>query len=208
MMGSNILEFFSNLDGLQTYITTSDKFKSQVPPSSRCEYEQNLIVLHFYTDKRQFLEYYGGIVAGISKYLFEREAAVSVSCNSTPGSLHHIIRIKAEDDSSTPKCCICSPQEITSKSPSDSKIGTTTFCKTFPFHFIIDKNLDIIQIGEALCKHVNMAKSKSKRGLTWNFEVVRPRIEPLTYSALLSHVNFTFNLRTKQTDKFLNNQVS
>ncbi|XP_045204956.2 guanylate cyclase soluble subunit alpha-1-like [Mercenaria mercenaria] len=207
MMGSNILEFFSNLDGLQTYITLSEKFKSQVPPSSRCEYENNKMTLHFYTDKRELLEYYGGIVAGISKYLFQREAEVTVSCSNTPGSLHHIISVKVEDERSTPQCKICSPQESASKKASDSKISTTTFCKTFPFHFIIDKNLDIIQIGEALCKHVNTAKSTSKKRLSLHFEVLRPRIEPLTYSALLSHVNFMFNLRTKQADKHCKSQT-
>ena len=207
-MGSNILEFFSNLDGLQTYITSSEKFKSQVPPSSRCEYEQNIMTLHFYTDKRQLLEYYAGIVAGISRYLFHREAEVSVSCSNTPGSLHHIFSVKAEEDRTIPECQMCSKQETTSKLASDSKISTATFCKTFPFHFIIDKNLDIIQIGEALCKHVNMTKSSSKKKLAVHFEVIRPKIYPLTFSALLSHVNFTFNLRTKQTDKHCKTQVN
>lgn len=210
MMGSNMIEFFSNLDGLQTYISSSDKFKSQIPPSSRCEYQQNKLTVHFYTSRSNLLEYYAGIVLGISRHLFSREATVSVTRSNTPGSLHNYFTIDASDDNKTSSqtCKICSPQESISENPSDSKIGTATFCKTFPFHFVLDKNLDIIQIGEALAKHVTLAGSKSDRKVTSHFDMVRPVIEPFTFSALLSHVNFMFTLRTKYYDKQGKHQVS
>lgn len=208
MMGSNLIEFFSNLDGLQTYISSSERFKSHIPPSSRCEYEPNKITLHFYTSSANLLEYYAGIIRGISRHLFQKEATVSVFCSNTPGSHHHMFQIVANEDDAKPTCKICSPQQQhISIRPSDSKIGTSTFCKTFPFHFIIDKHLDIKQIGDALYKHVGMAKSTRERKMTLYFEVARPKIEPLTYSALLSHVNFTFNLRTRHMASHKNVQV-
>lgn len=208
MMGSNMVEFFSNLDGLQTYISTSEKFKSQIPPSSRCEYKQNKLILHFYTSRSSLLEYYAGIVLGISRHLFARAANVTVSRSSTPGSHHHYFTIDAEEEGLSSTCRICAPQDLISENPSDSKIGTVTFCKTFPFHFVTDKNLDIIQIGEALAKHVILSGTKSDRQMTSHFEIVRPRIEPMTYSALLSHVNFMFTLRTKHCDKHGKSEVS
>lgn len=208
MIGSNMLEFFSNLDGLQTHISSSEKFRSQVPPSSRCEYEHDTMILHFYTDKRNLLEYYAGVVTGISKHLFQRDAVVTVSCSNTPGSLHHIFYIKADEANSKQIRTTYSPQEAISRSAVDSKIGTRTFCTTFPFHFIIDQKLDIVQIGEGLYKHVDLGKARRDRKLTLHFVIGRPRIEPLTFSALLSHVNFTFNLRTKNSSKHGNSQVS
>ncbi|KAL4230721.1 Guanylate cyclase soluble subunit alpha-2 [Mactra antiquata] len=199
MMGSDLIEFFSNLDGLQTYISSSEKFKSHIPPSSRCEYEVNKIILHFYTSSSKLLEYYAGIIRGISRHLFRKEAVVKVNRNTSPESIHHNFEIIADNNVERPTCKLCFSQETISKRPSDSKIGTSTFCKTFPFHFIIDKNLDMKQIGEALHKHVGMGKSTRERKMTLYFEVVRPKIEPLTFSALLSHVNFTFNLRTRSS---------
>lgn len=208
MMGSNMIEFFSNLDGLQTYISASEKFKSQIPPSSRCEYNHNRLIVHFYTSRSSMLEFYAGIVYGISRHLFARDATVSVTPSNTPGSLHHYFTVDAATDNTSTACKICSPQESVSENPSDSKISTATFCKTFPFHFVLDKNLDIIQIGAALAKHVSLAGAKSDRQLTTYFEMVRPKIEPLTYSALLSHVNFMFTLRTKHCDRLGKYQVS
>ena len=203
-MGSNMVEFLSNLDGLQNYISSSEKFKSQVPPSSRCEFDQNKLTLHFYTSRRNLLEYYAGIVIGISRHLFHKEATLTVSPNENTASIHHIFTIVADDNAKTSECKICSSQQTYSKRPSDSKIATSTFCKTFPFHLIMDRKLNIIQIGEALNKHV-VAERKTRKNLllTSYFEIVRPKIEPLTFSALLSHVNCTFGLRTKQSERSL-----
>lgn len=204
LMGSNMVEFFSNLDGLQTFITSSEKFNLEVPPSSRCEYEKNKIALHFYTFRRSLLDYYSGIVIGISKRLFHQDATVDVELSDSLTSSHHILYITTDTVSSPTECKLCSSHGVCSNRPSDSKISVETFCKVFPFHLILDKTLTIIQIGEAFQKHIvceRMAGKIQSLQLSNYFEVVRPAIEPLTYTAMLSFVNFTFTLRTKQADR-------
>ncbi|XP_052281863.1 guanylate cyclase soluble subunit alpha-2-like isoform X2 [Dreissena polymorpha] len=208
MMGSNMTEFISNLDGLQSYISASDTFKTHTPPSARCETQKNKLIIHFYSPRSNIIEFYAGVMHGISRYLFNKETTVEVSYSKTTGSLHHTIAINAkEDDCSSQKCKVCSPEIQIGTDPNESKIGTLTFCKTFPFHFVIDKNLDIIQLGGALARHVVVTSDSQTRSLTLHFDIVKPKIEPLTYSALLSHVNFMFNLRTKHCDRSDNSQA-
>ena len=203
MMGSNMTEFISNLDGLQNYIAGSDKFRHHAPPSTRCEYVMNKLTIHFYTEKRDLLDFYAGILFGISKHLFKLAASLAVHPSDNVASIHHmfILNATADGDHGCKKCNICSSRETISTNPSDSKIGTQTFCKTFPFHVIFNKDFQIIQIGDALSRHVVAERKKDAKRktmlMTSFFEIVRPRIERLTYSALLSHVNFTFVLRTK-----------
>lgn len=36
---------------------------------------------------------------------------------------------------------------LSSQSVSDLRIGVTSFCKAFPWHFIVDKKLDLVQLG-------------------------------------------------------------
>jgi hypothetical protein len=67
MMGSNMVEFFSNLDGLHEDICKSPQFQDQIPPSFRCENKFDNVDMHFYSDKRQLLSYYAGIVHAITK---------------------------------------------------------------------------------------------------------------------------------------------
>ena len=209
MMGSNMIEFFSNIDGLHYYIIKSEKFKGQNLPSFRCEYMRNKLTLHLYTERRNLLKFYAGIVVGISKMLFNRNAVVSVSDSENLSCLHHVLTIDALDDQTASPCKICTTQETFSKSPSDNKVGVATFSKTFPFHLMFDRNFRLTQIGTALMKFVCVDRLQKKQVLfTSLFEVVRPRIEPITYSALLSRVNYTFLLRTKQLEKSSNVQVN
>ena len=204
-----MIEFFSNLDGLHDYICKSEKFKGQDPPSFRCEYVRNKLTLHFYTERRKLLEFYAGVVVGISKLLFNREAMVTVTCSENMNSPHHILTVDAQEAESVSQCKICTTQESFSRIPSDNKIGVATFCKTFPFHLIFDRNFLVNQIGTSLIKLACADRFHKRQVLfTSLFEVVRPRIEPLTYSALLSRVNFTFLLRTKQFGRSNNLQVS
>ena len=81
--------------------------------------------------------------------------------------------------------------------PSDSKISVMTFCKTFPFHVIFDRHLQITQLGSALMKMI--APNISTKGLFFGtyFELVRPRVK-MDYMSFLSRVNSTFVLRTTQ----------
>ena len=208
-MGSNMIEFFSNLDGLHDYIIKSETFKEQALPSFRCEYIRNKLTLHLYTERSNLLEFYAGIVLGISKLMFNRDAIVSVTNSENMSSLHHILTVDALEDQTVNQCKICTTQESFSKNPSDNKIGVATFTKTFPFHLILDINLCVTQIGTALMKCACVDRLQRKQIMFDSlFEIIRPRIEPLTYSALLSRVNFTFLLRTKQLGRSNNAQVS
>ena len=208
MIGSNMIEFFSNLDGLRDYICNSEKFKGLDPPSFRCEYSRNKLTLHLYTERPSLIEFYAGIVRGISRMLFNREAVVSVNCSENPKSPHRVLTVDAQEDGSVSQCKICTTQEAFSKTPTDNKIGVDTFCKTFPFHLIFNSNFEITQMGAAIMKLVCVERLRKRQVLfTSLFDIVRPMIEPVTYSALLSRVNFTFLLRTKQLGRSSSMQV-
>ena len=201
MMGSNMIEFFSNLDGLHDYICKSEKFKGQVAPSFRCEYSRNKLTLHLYTQRRDLIEFYAGIVQGISKMLFNKDTTVSVNSSDNPNSSRYILTVDTQAEDSVPNCKICTTQETFSKRPTDNKIGVATFCKTFPFHLIFNSRLQITQMGAAIMKLTCVERlRKGQFLLTSLFDIVRPRIEPVSYSGLLSRVNFTFLLRTKQQE--------
>ena len=208
MMGSNMIEFFSNLDGLHDYICKSEKFKGQNLPSFRCEYSRNKLTLHLHTERRDLIEFYAGIVQGISRMLFNRDAAVGVNSSDNPNSSHHVLTVDAQEDESVSHCKICTTQEAFSKLPSDNKIGVATFCKTFPFHLIFNSNFQITQMGAAIMKLACLERlGKRQVLLTSLFDIIRPRIHPVLYSGLLSRVNFTFLLRTKQQAKSSTMQV-
>ncbi|KAK3100688.1 hypothetical protein FSP39_023818 [Pinctada imbricata] len=204
MMGSNMVEFFSNLDGIHEHIRKSSKFNEQRPPSFRCESSPDKVDLHIYTERRYSLDYYAGIVISLTKMLFNVDISVEVQPSDSSTSPHHILHAATiKDNSSTAcnQCNICSDQVTFSRLPSDLKIGVATICETFPFHFIIDKNLNISQLGSALLKVIAPEiKAFGTHFLTY-FKIKRPIVEPVTFSALLSRVNFAFVMETKSLKK-------
>lgn len=200
MMGSNMVEFLSNLDGFHEQIIQSSKFAGQTPPSFRCEKTEKTEIIHFHSDKTKFLEFYAGIVKGITKYMYYVDIAITAEESESAKSLHQKFHINASESKSNNSCknhCdICIHEEPFSTNPSDSMIGVETFCETFPFHVIVDRQLQITQLGVALLRLI--APLMSKQGDTFStfFQIVRPKLEPITFNKLLSRVNFSFLLET------------
>lgn len=61
----------------------------------------------------------------------------------------------------------------------------------------MNRNLEISQLGSALMKIVRSDADSKDLIFSRLFNVIRPEIKQLTFSALLSRVNFAFLLETK-----------
>lgn len=198
MMGSNMVEFFSNLDGLHEEICKSPKFLNQIPPSFRCENKMTNVDMHFYSDKRHLLAYYAGIVLAIAEYLCNVQIEIVVQPSESSVGIHHVFHLSSSQKRmSNSNCTVCVHQSAYSDKPSDLKIGVSTFCEACPFHVIIDRNLKIVQIGKSLMKVI--ASDIQTKGLNFDtyFSIVRPKLDQVTFSKLLSRVNFSFVLENK-----------
>ena len=198
MVGSDILEFYSSLDGLQDQYKTSPKFKGQTPPSFRCEYERDDLIIHCYSNRRKLLHFLAGTINAVSKLLFSADINIRVSENPNSASPHHLFYItsKSQTNNNDNRCTLCRDKDVLSSDPSDSRIGVQAFCVSFPFHVIFDRNLQITQLGTALMKMI--APEITTDGLNFGtyFEFLRPVVK-MSFNAILSRVNSSFMIRTK-----------
>ncbi|XP_033742672.1 guanylate cyclase soluble subunit alpha-2-like [Pecten maximus] len=202
MMGSNMVEFFSNLDGLHDHIRTSPKFGSQVPPSFRCSHtSKGTVELHFYSERPNLLEFYAGIVQSVARLMFSVNADVTLQVSEKASKTHHVFHIKPRDYSNKKECTFSNFRASTSDNPSDLKIGVDTFCSSFPFHVIFDRDLKITQLGSALLKMIAPGFATKGQRFDTYFVVKSPKLEELTFSKLLSRVNFSFALETKSQQR-------
>ncbi|KAK6172883.1 hypothetical protein SNE40_016454 [Patella caerulea] len=206
MLGSNMMELFSNLDGLQELLKTQPKFEGVHLPSFRCEYEKNKIQLHYYSPRRRILAFVAGIVESVASVLFSLEVEIQISGSLNQTSQHHIFYISTCTNNNNNHCKMCSNQETLSSEPSSSKIGVATFCKSFPFHVIFDDQLNIIQLGTALLKMIGPHIAAHGRHIATYFEIGRPQVK-MSFSAILSRVNSSFILRTKSLSTSSRNVV-
>jgi hypothetical protein len=250
VLGSNLTEFFSNLDGLHEQIKSSPKFLGQSPPSFRCEVQKGgggggdklvrggggsgfdghrelppqpqgcskRLDVHYYSFRRAILAFVGGTIEAVASMLFNVSVDMTVSPNRDTTSPHHMFFITTTAGSGR-ACNLCTDRGSASHDPRASKLSVKTFCASFPFHVIFDRNMNVRQLGTALVKMVRgpsggasaatSAAGDGGRGggpggggkgggvqLSNIFEVVRPPVK-ISFAAFLSRLNSSFILRTK-----------
>ncbi|KAL8587862.1 hypothetical protein ACOMHN_053133 [Nucella lapillus] len=218
VLGSNLMEFFSNLDGLHEQIKSSPRFQGQSPPSFRCDLEVKdkpfRVNLHYYTFRRRILSFVAGTVEAAASMLFNVSVELQASVNRDPSSPHHMFFINTCADNNNQVSKLCADRGTLSLNPSQSKLSVSTFCSSFPFHVIFDRDMHVIQLGTALMKMVTPERIKAHEGgipLRTLFDVVKPSVK-MSFSALLSRLNACFVLKTKpctvEADARLNGKLN
>ncbi|KAH9507826.1 Guanylate cyclase soluble subunit alpha-2 [Bulinus truncatus] len=210
-LGSNLLEFFSNIDGLQDQVKAYPRFQGQQPPSFRCEWKKETFSVHYYSLRYRILSFVAGTVEAVSQLLFNTKLEVSISCNRDTSAPHHIFYVTTaaaaagsggrDESAENGKGPVVYPDHTNlSTDPRDSRIGVRTFCVSFPFHFIFDSELKIIQLGASLSKMIAPEVASKGRHLTSYFDIVKPPVKASFYS-ILSRLNSSFVVRTKGLSK-------
>uniref|UniRef100_W5K8D2 guanylate cyclase n=1 Tax=Astyanax mexicanus TaxID=7994 RepID=W5K8D2_ASTMX len=111
--------------------------------------------------------------------------------SSPPACLSFLIR-----EVRTSSSCSSSSRQL-SRSPSDLRIGLSTFCRACPFHLVIGPSMEVLQVGEGL-RQVGEGLRKPHRTLSFSdsFQLVSPRI-PCSFQNILLRLATPFTIRTR-----------
>lgn len=89
--------------------------------------------------------------------------------------------------------CIESLQAPVSSAAADLRMSVDTMCKAFPWHFVLDRRLEITQLGSGFMRLFASDLAKLGRHVGTYFEFIRPRV-PLAFDAILKRANTPFLL--------------
>ncbi|XP_071453120.1 head-specific guanylate cyclase [Hetaerina americana] len=89
------------------------------------------------------------------------------------------------------------PTKRPSTSPADLPMAPSTFCRAFPWHMILDRRLDMIQVGTGLLRLFG-SMLRSCRSIATYFSVVRPRGVGFRFEDILMRANTAFVLAVKK----------
>ncbi|XP_024085223.1 head-specific guanylate cyclase [Cimex lectularius] len=78
--------------------------------------------------------------------------------------------------------------------PSDLPIGVVTFCKAFPWHFIVDQELNIVQLGTGFMRLFGHKLDEMGTNVQSYFEFLRPIDLEVSYTGIISRSNSPFVL--------------
>nr|4GJ4_A Chain A, Soluble guanylyl cyclase alpha-1 subunit [Manduca sexta]4GJ4_B Chain B, Soluble guanylyl cyclase alpha-1 subunit [Manduca sexta]4GJ4_C Chain C, Soluble guanylyl cyclase alpha-1 subunit [Manduca sexta]4GJ4_D Chain D, Soluble guanylyl cyclase alpha-1 subunit [Manduca sexta] len=76
-------------------------------------------------------------------------------------------------------------------------IGVASFAKAFPWHFITDKRLELVQLGAGFMRLFGTHLATHGSSLGTYFRLLRPRGVPLDFREILKRVNTPFMFALK-----------
>ncbi|XP_056418094.1 guanylate cyclase soluble subunit alpha-1 [Hyla sarda] len=83
-------------------------------------------------------------------------------------------------------------------------ISASIFCKTFPFHFMFDTDMNMLQVGNGVKKLLNRKDIPGKSNFEEYFEILSPKISS-TFSGIMTMLNMQFTIRVKRWDNTIEN---
>lgn len=77
-------------------------------------------------------------------------------------------------------------------------MGVATFCKAFPWHFVIDRRLELVQLGSGFMRLFGCVLTSCGTVAATYFEFRRPRNISLSFNEIVKRANTPFVLAIRK----------
>ncbi|XP_044254716.1 head-specific guanylate cyclase isoform X2 [Tribolium madens] len=181
-LGSDLKEFLITLDGVHDVL----KYQEEVEHEGEafiCTSDEDHLRLDFTTERPAVAYLLVGSLKAIARILYNTQAYVEVAQNQHDSrNFRHIGGEVLETPISTP-----SPDV-------DLQMGVVTFCKAFPWHFVLDRKLDLVQLGSGFMRLFGRLLASLGKSVATYFEFHRPRSITLSFVEIIKRANTPFVL--------------
>ncbi|KAK7912908.1 hypothetical protein WMY93_013119 [Mugilogobius chulae] len=168
-------------------------------PSVLClDKDPGLLTVYFFNPRPTTKLFFPGVIKAAAAVLYQTTVDVLLDA---PGAKDSILQ--ASPQPSLLYTVVVKDAKSLSPSPlratSAGTLPTSLFSTIFPFHLILDQNLVLMQIGQALRKRLTR-KDGLKRSATFqeHFIIVSPQIK-CTFQSILTMLNTQFIIRIKHS---------
>ncbi|CAG9809047.1 unnamed protein product [Chironomus riparius] len=185
-LGGNMKELIASLDGVYDVLKLQEEDLTDT--GFVCASENELI---FTSDRICVAYVLLGILQRLSKKLYGEHSEINME--RLDGSrFRYLFKMVAEEKPEL---------RAISSNPADLQMHNATFCKMFPWHFILDENLDLVQIGNAFSKLFKNYLTTT-RAVTNFFRFRRPVDLKLEFKEIAKRTNtpFLLTLRSPRHD--------
>lgn len=143
-LGGNMKELISSLDGVYDVLKLQEEDVTDT--GFVCASENELI---FTSDRLTVAYVLLGILQKLSKKVYGENCTITMEpMDESVQRFRYLFKTIDEKEVIKPEV----PLREISANPKDLAVTNSTFCQMFPWHFIMDENLDLLQIGMAFSK--------------------------------------------------------
>lgn len=195
LLGRSLQDFLANLDSLHDHVSTL--YPQMIAPSFRCSpgRKQNEFLLHYHSQRDGLEPLVVGLVKAIAREYFKTEVRVVIFMKKGSEGCDHSIftvqEIAHHEQSPMEEALRCSTPKLYSD---QQLISVEVFCKSFPFHIVFNRNLEILQCGTTLSVLLSGGGGYRDSNLLSHFILDRPQMK-FSFDGILSHINTFFILR-------------
>ncbi|KAJ8720755.1 hypothetical protein PYW08_006220 [Mythimna loreyi] len=199
-LGTNLTEFLTTLDSVHDVLHDQD----DVQKDETMEYEANFVCttsqegkiqLHLTTESEPVAYILVGSLKSIARLLYDTQTDIRLTSytNDPRRFKYEINAVPLHQKSKDSDCELSEASSIaTSTKVTDLRIGVASFCKAFPWHFVTDKRLELVQLGAGFMRLFGTYLASHGSSLGTFFRLLRPRGVPLDYREILKRVNTPF----------------
>ncbi|KAM6221390.1 guanylate cyclase soluble subunit alpha-1 isoform 2-T2 [Rhynchocyon petersi] len=194
----DFLNSFSTLLKQSSHCQEAEKRGRMDEASILClDKDHDFLNVYYFFPKRTTSLILPGIIKAAAHILYETEVEVSLmpSCFGSDCTefvnqpfLAYSVHVKSSKPSLSP-----------GKPPSSLVIPASLFCKTFPFHFMFDKEMTILQFGNGIRRLMSRRDFQGKPNFEEYFEILHPKINQ-TFSGIMTMLNMQFVVRVRRWD--------
>ncbi|MEE6509718.1 hypothetical protein FKM82_027463 [Ascaphus truei] len=160
------------------------------------EKDQDFLNVYYFFPNKITTLIFPGIIKAAAITLYETEVEVKLipPCfndgNEFIKEPYFLYSVQVKN--TRPSLSPCNPQSYV-------VISASVFCKTFPFHFMFDKDMAMLQIGNGVKKLLNRRDFPGKSSFEEYFEILSPKISS-TFSGIMTMLNMQFIIKVKKWD--------
>ncbi|XP_012287287.1 head-specific guanylate cyclase [Orussus abietinus] len=199
-LGNDLTAFLTTLDGVNDVV--QHQSGSETEAEFVCIATQGALELHFTTEHPSVAYLLVGSLKGIARRFYNDKADVYILPDAyntkffryriTP---EHYEQPESEVDDDFD--VVTSIYRPLSSEAADLQMGVASFCKAFPWHFVVDRRLELVQLGTGFMRIFGHRLNQLGREISTYFVFTRPRGVSITFHEILKRANTPFVLTLK-----------
>ncbi|CAI8057859.1 Guanylate cyclase soluble subunit beta-1 [Geodia barretti] len=177
LLGRSLQDFLANLDSLHDHVSTI--YPHMVAPSFRCSPGRwgDEFLLHYHSQRDGLEPLVIGLVKAVARQYFKMEVRIELMTKKgDEGSDHSVFTVQEVahyEQSPTEEALRCSTPRVF---PDQPLVTPEVFCKSFPFHVVFNRNMEILQCGSTLSVLLSGALQKDPN-ISSHFTIDHPLIK-------------------------------
>ncbi|XP_001602491.2 head-specific guanylate cyclase [Nasonia vitripennis] len=216
-LGNDLAAFLTTLDGVNDVV--QHQSGSETEAEFVCIATPGALELHFTTDHPSIAYLLVGSLKGIARQFYNDKADVyilpdpyntkffryritpehfsseiSTASTTTTTTTTTTRRTDEDEDDEEAEEKERHASHLLSHEAADLRMGVPSFCKAFPWHFVVDRNLEFVQLGVGFMRIFGHQLNRDGRDISTYFLFTRPRGVTLTFHEILKRSNTPFVL--------------